>query len=322
VIAVAVRQHRIQLSSGLGVLVVLAALLVWTGHEMTSYLRSSGLAACLAAHGGGCDSFSRLFESRYGPLLSDIAWLNFLPMLVGVFWGAPLVARELETGTYRLAWTQSITRRRWLSTKLAIFVLATIAIAGGFSLLLGWWFHPFAQLEFQGGYSRMDMDSFDFQGIVPIAYSLFAFAVGAAAGVIVRRVLPAMAITFAVYLPLRLWMQNLRAHFEAPLHVAYQAFGTSPRAGLGDWVLQSRVVNSAGRAISDQTVLSTCGTGASAGKVDPTRCLTSHGFHQLDVYQPASRFWAFQGIESAIFVGLAGLLLALAFYWVTRRSTT
>src|SRR5437764_8063909 len=145
--------------------------------------------------------------------------------LVGVFWGAPLVARELETGTYRLAWTQSITRRRWLTTKLAIFVVATVGIGAIFSLLLSWWFHPFAQLQFQGGYSRMDMDSFDFQGIVPIAYSLFAFAVGAAAGVIVRRVLPAMAITFAVYLPLRLWVQHLRAHFEAPLHVAYRAFG-------------------------------------------------------------------------------------------------
>lgn len=321
-IGVALRQHRIQLTSGLGVMAVLAALLVWTGHEMTSYLHSTGLAACLAAHGGGCDSFSRLFENRYGSLLSNIAWLNFLPMLVGVFWGAPLVAREIETGTYRLAWTQSITRRRWLSTKLAILVLGTTAIAAGFSLLLGWWFHPFAQLEFQGGYSRMDMDSFDFQGIVPIAYSLFAFAVGAAAGAIVRRVLPAMAITFAVYLPLRLWVQSLRAHFEAPLHVAYQAFGTSPRAGLGDWIIQTRIVNGAGRSVSDQSVLTTCGVGASAGKIEPAACLTSHGFHQLDVYQPTSRFWAFQGIESAVFVGLAVLLLALTVYWVTRRSTS
>lgn len=320
-IAVALRQHRIQLSSGLGVMAVLAALLVWTGHEMTSYLHSTGLARCLAAHGGGCDSFSQLFENRYGSLLRNIAWLSFLPMLVGVFWGAPLVAREIETGTYRLAWTQSLTRRRWLVTKLAMFVLATIAIAGGFSLLLGWWFHPFAQLDFQGGYSRMDMDSFDFQGIVPIAYSLFAFGVGAAAGVIVRRVLPAMAITFAIYLPLRLVVQNLRAHFEAPLHIAYRAFGASPRSGLGDWIIQSRIVNGAGRTVSDHTVLVSCGIGPSAAKANVNECLAAHGFRQLDAYQPASRFWIFQGIEFAIFVGAAVLLLALTFYWVTRRST-
>src|SRR5205085_9605797 len=143
-IAVALRQHRIQLSAGVAVMVVLGALLAWTGHQMTSYLDSTGLSACLTAHGGGCDSFSRLFENRYGGLLRNVAWLNFLPMLVGVFWGAPLVARELETGTYRLAWTQSITRRRWLTSKLVLFVLATVMLAVGFSFLLGWWLHPFA----------------------------------------------------------------------------------------------------------------------------------------------------------------------------------
>jgi hypothetical protein len=320
-IAVTLRQHRIQLAAGVALMAVLAALLAWTGHEMTSYLHSTGLSACLAAHGGGCDSFSRLFENRYGGLLRDTVYLNFLPMLVGVFWGAPLVARELETGTYRLAWTQSITRRRWLSTKLAVFVLATAVIAAGFSLLLGWWLHPFAQLQFGGGYSRMDLDSFDSQGVVPIAYSLFAFALGAAAGVIVRRVLPAMAITFAVYLPLRLVVQSLRAHFEAPLRITYQAFGTSPRAGLGDWVIQSRVANAAGRTVGDQTVLSTCGIGPHTPKANVLGCLAAHGYHQLDLYQPASRFWTFQGIESAIFVALTAALLAITFYWVTRRAT-
>jgi hypothetical protein len=321
VIAVALRQHRIQLSSGAALMVVLASLLVWTGHEMTSYLHSTGLAGCLAARGGGCDSFSQVFENRYGSLLRNIAYLNFLPMLVGIFWGAPLVARELETGTYRLAWTQSITRRRWLTTKLALFVVATVGIGTIFSLLLSWWFHPFAQLQFQGGYSRMDLDSFDFQGIVPIAYSLFAFAVGTAAGVVVRRVLPAMAITFAVYLPLRLLMQSLRAHFETPLQITYSALGTSPRAGLGDWVIHSHIVNSTGRTVSDQIVFSTCGVGPSAPKRDVLACLASHAYHQVDLYQPASRFWAFQRIESGIFVGLAALLLATTYYWVTRRST-
>jgi hypothetical protein len=320
-ISVALRQHRIQLSAGLAVIGVLAVLLVWTGHQMTSYLHSTGLASCLAAHGGGCDSFSRLFENRYGGLLRDIAYLNFLPMLVGVFWGAPLVAREIETGTHRLAWTQSITRRRWLAAKLGLFVIATVAIGAGFSLLLAWWLHPFAQLQFGGGYSRMDLDSFDSQGLVPVAYSLFAFALGVAAGVVVRRTLPAMAITFAVYVPLRLWVQSLRAHFATPLQITYQAFGTSPRAGLGDWIIQSRILNGAGRTVSDQTVLSTCGVGPSTPKPDVLGCLAAHGYHQLDIYQPASRFWTFQGIESAIFLGLTVALLAVAVYWTTRRCT-
>jgi hypothetical protein len=322
VISVALRQHRGQLSAGLGLMLVLAALLVFTGHQMTSYLHSSGLAACLAAHGGGCDSFSQLFENHYGTLLSDVAWLNFLPMLVGAFWGAPLIARELETGTYRLAWTQSITRRHWLATKFAIFLIATVAIGTGFSLLLGAWFHPFAQLQFSGGYSRMDHNSFDLQGVAPIAYSLFAFALGAAAGVMVRRVVPAMAITVAVYLPLRLWVQNLRAHFDTPVHVTYPAFGTSPRAGLGDWVVQSRLINRVGQTVSDQTAILTCGAAGKAHNAGVSACLAGHGYRQIDLYQPASRFWAFQGIEFAIFAGLAVMLLVVTFYWIVRRSTS
>ena len=321
-ISVALRQHRSQLYASLGVMLVISALLVWTGHQMTSYLHASGLGACLAAHGGGCDSFSQLFENRYGGLLSKVAYLNFLPMLVGIFWGAPLVAREMETGTYRLAWTQSITRQRWLSSKLALFVVSTVALGAAFSLLLGWWLHPFAQLQFGGGYSRMSQDSFDFQGIVPIAYSLFAFSVGAAAGAIARRVLPAMAITFAVYLPLRLWVQSLRAHFATPLAIKYQALTTSPRSGLGDWVIQSRIVNGAGRTVSDQTVFSACGVGPSTQKADVFRCLAASGYRQIDLYQPASRFWAFQAIEFAIFAGLALLLLVITLLWVTRRSTS
>lgn len=321
-IAVALRQHRVQLSSGVALMVVLAALLVLTGEQMTSYLRSSGLSACLAAHSGGCDAFSHLFESRYGGLLRNTAYLNFLPMLVGVFWGVPLVARELETGTYKLAWTQSVTRRRWLLVKLALFLVCAAAISGAFSLLLRWWLHPFAQLQFGNGFSRMDLNSFDFQGVVPIAYSVFAFALGAAAGVIARRVLPAMAITFAIYLPLRLWVQSLRAHFAAPLQLTYRALATSPRSGLGDWVIQSRIVGPGGHSVSDQTVLATCGVGPGAQKANVFACLTAHGYRQVDLYQPVSRFWTFQAIEFAIFAGLALMLLAITYYWVTRRTTS
>jgi ABC-2 family transporter protein len=315
------RQHRVQLAAGLGVLVVVAGVLVWTGHEMTSYLHTSGLSACMASS-DGCDEFSRLFENHYGGLLRNVAYLNFLPMLVGVFWGAPLVAREFESGTYKLAWTQSITRRRWLATKLGVFAVATAAVSAVFSVLLSWWLHPFAQLNFGGGFSRMDLNSFDFQGIVPVGYSLFALAAGTAAGVVTRRVLPAMAATFAVYLPLRLWVQTLREHFQPPLHLTYLALHTSPRARLGDWVLQSQTIDAHGQLVSDQTIITTCGLGPAAAKTDVSGCMTAHGFRAVDTYQPASRFWTFQAIEFAIFAGAALLLLTLTYYWVTRRSHT
>ena len=158
--------------------------------------------------------------------------------------------------------------------------------------------------------------------MVPIGYSVFAFAAGAAAGAIVRRVLPAMAITFAIYLPLRIWLQGLWAHFEAPLQLTYRALTTSPRASLGDWVINSRIVDRAGHTVSDQTVFSSCGVGPAAHKANVFGCLAAHGYRQVDLYQPVSRFWTFQGIEFAIFAGLGLTLLAITFYWVTRRSTS
>ena len=47
-----------------------------------------------------------------------------VPALIGMFWGAPLIAHELETGTFRLAWTQSVSRRRWLLVKMGLVGLA------------------------------------------------------------------------------------------------------------------------------------------------------------------------------------------------------
>ena len=60
-------------------------------------------------------------------------------------------------------------------------------------------------------------------------------------------------------------------------------------------------------------------TGSSARRGDPA-AWASHGFHQLVTYQPASRFWAFQGIEAAFFVVLAALLIAVAYRMVLRRD--
>ena len=107
--------------------------------------------------------------------------------------------RALGSGA-RLAWTQSITRRRWLTTNLTVYTAAAIVLATAFSVLLAWWFRPFAHVGFGGGYGRLQPNFFDFQGIVPIAYTLYAFAIGVTAGVLIRRTLPAMVVTLAVFL--------------------------------------------------------------------------------------------------------------------------
>lgn len=317
------RQHRLQAATAAGVLGLLAIFLVVTEHQMTSYLQSAGLSACLRQH-GNCAPLAQLFENRYGSLLNDIAYLNFLPLLVGMFGGAPLLAREYEQGTDILAWSQTVSRRRWLAVKLTGLIAAAVLAATAFSLLFGWWYGPFAQLASHGGQSRIQPNIFDVQGIVPIGYTLFAFALGTAAGAFIRRTLPAMAVTVAAFLVARLSIQVLRGHLLTPLRSMQPLVSPTGDVSLGtpvvapqNWVLQTNIIDHAGHVVADQTVLQTCGV---ADPAAVARCVTSHRFHQLDIYQPLSRYWTLQGLEFAIFTTLAIALLATAAYSITQQK--
>src|SRR5450755_2204300 len=128
-IALSWRQHRLSLAAAAVLLCGLAVYLVQNGDQLTSYMRQTGLSACLADH-GNCDASSTIFTNHYGgvPFAFNIA-VFLLPLLIGLFWGAPLVARETELGTHRLIWTQSISRGRWLSVKLATFMPAVVLSA-------------------------------------------------------------------------------------------------------------------------------------------------------------------------------------------------
>jgi hypothetical protein len=310
------RQHRGQLIAAAAILSILAVFLVTTERSMTSYLHTTGLGACLASQ-RDCGAISQLFENRYSGLLGDAAYLNFLPLLVGLFWGAPLIARELEHGTHRLVWTQTVSRRRWLTVKLITFVSAAVIAALTLSRLLSWWFGPFAHVGFGQGFSRMDVNIFDFEGIVPIGYTLFALALGTAAGVVIRRTVPAMVITVTGFLVARFGVQALRGHFLTPLQASYPPFGQDPLVRHGDWVIQTHLVDRLGHTFPDQLILQTCpGSGP-----ETLRCAIARGIHQVDLYQPVSRFWAFQEIEFAIFLALTIALIGVTLWWTIRRTS-
>jgi hypothetical protein len=187
-------------------------------------------------------------------LLQDLGTvLVVVPGLIGLFWGAPLAARELETGTYQLAWTQGVTRKRWLAVKLSLVGLASVAVAGLFSLMMTWWSSPI---------DRVNADRFalfDQRGVVPLGYAAFAFALGVCAGLVLRRTVPAMAVTVAVFVGVRLTVTNwVRPYLLAPSHLVAGLKAPSGN-GLGsgalaapqanDWVISDQVINAAGRVI-------------------------------------------------------------------------
>jgi len=148
------------------------------------------------------------FFVRTSPVLPA---LSSLPLLVGAFIGAPLVARELDQGTYLLAWTQGVPRQRWPLTKLAMLTgLACL----GFAVLAGltaWWSAPIDPLV--GPWL-----TFDVRGLAPFAYAFFALALGAAAGAIIRQTVGAMFVTAAVFVAVRLAVADLRPYYLPPLN--------------------------------------------------------------------------------------------------------
>ncbi|MGC1405669.1 MAG: transporter, partial [Candidatus Dormiibacterota bacterium] len=127
------RQYRTQILVAVGALAALAIILVLSGPSL-AHLYSTSVATCKAHN--DCASAKAAFLQHDSTLRTTLGVvLLVVPGIVGVFWGAPLIARELETGTYRLAWTQSVTRTRWLVVKVGLVGLAGISVAGLLSLM-------------------------------------------------------------------------------------------------------------------------------------------------------------------------------------------
>jgi hypothetical protein len=308
------RQLRTSAVATYAALVVAAVLVVLTGLPLHHAYVASGIAGCT---GDTCDPLIQAFIGR-DQLLQTVLQilLLLLPAVVGIFWAAPLVARELETGTFRLAWTQSVTRTSWLTAKVAVVGLAGLLAAAVLSTLVTWWFAPI-DLVNSNGFSPAVFGTRD---LAPLGYAAFAFGLGVAAGVLTRRTLPAMAATLVGYVAVRLsFAFYVRPRLMSPLaqvaalddRGAPQLLGDGPGAAAGRWLLSETLTDPTG-AVTDTIRVSADDPCAATRS-----CLA--GYHVRTVYQPADRYWAFQWLETAIFVGLGLALIGLAYWWLRRR---
>jgi ABC-type transport system involved in multi-copper enzyme maturation permease subunit len=317
--------------AGYAALAMVVAFFVMTGTQMLYSISSSGLEACLAQTGSDCADLAALWSSRYNALLYPLPLILVVPALFGMFWGAPLVARELEHGTHRLVWTQGVTRSRWITSKLAIILGSTVLASGLLALVMTWWTDPFVV---SGRWIRLDYGVFDLQGIVPIAYSVFAVALGVALGALLRKTLPAMFATLAVFGVVRIAIMFFaRKHYMAAKSnlVPFKAFKSGlPESGPHDWVLSSKIIDNAGRTVGGQfgldpgTLAARCPDLIAPNKIpdqlDVAQCAKRIGLATSELYHPDERFWSFQSIEAVIFVALAALLIALVIWRVKRVS--
>jgi ABC-2 family transporter len=307
------RQHRLQLLTMLLLLVGLAATGLVSSLPIRDAYSRQALASCLPpAARSGCDLIVSHFRVEFGGSIRAARYLTFLPVLAGLFVGAPLLARELEHGTHRLAWTQSLTRRRWLLSKTLLLGLATVAGGLALSGLAMWWRGPFDAVE-----GRISPSGFDIEGLVVPAYALFALSVGILAGVVLRRTIPAMSVTLAVFIATRLGIDNFaRPHYLPAKHETVT--GAAAQAHARDWVVDNTLVDAVGRRITtareDLAILH-----AQQARIDPQDYLLSLGWRRAISFQPAERFWTFQAIEAGIFLALAALTVA-ATLWALRRT--
>jgi hypothetical protein len=322
------RQYRKQALYTLVALAALAALMLPTGLSMHHAFTRSGLAACLSKlgtaqliSGDDCHTLSEQFDNQFNSLTFVGILFVILPLLVGLFYGAPLVAGEVEHGTHRLVWTQGISRRRWSLTKFGLIGAVTLPLAAAYALGVSWWFGPLVA----NGAEQLGPVTFDVQGIAPIGYTLFAVALGIYAGTVSRKILPAMGITLGGYAAVRILIETLaRRHYMTPesLTIPMQS-AQQPNPASGDWVYAQGIINGAGTLVAPNRLI-LCNPGSSNPKV--VACgndLPSQGwgpgpYSDWIQYQPGSRFWAFQSIETGIFLALTALLLYLAIRRIRR----
>jgi len=318
--------------------------LAWRQLRVPALSVLAGVAAIAVVLGiTGPELVGRTDFSDQDLLFSGTILVSYLlPAVVGVFWGVPLVTREVEAGTHSLVWNQSVTRGRWLATKVGFGLLAAMLVTGLLSLAVTWWASPIDALANQstdrGMLNRMSPVVFGARGVVPIGYAAFAFVLGVAVGVVLRRTLAAMAVTLVLLAGVLIAVPFLVRPYILPALDDEVAITQSNVVGIrgseqgvesmtvpeppGAWVLANETVDSAGNVVFPlPDFVNGCVPRPDRNDPPPARgsmgaCMAQlgeRGYSQHLAFQPGYRFWPLQWIELGIFLALSTLLTWFCF---------
>lgn len=336
------RQHRKQFLIMAILVVLYAALVIPTGlHFWHTYQQTLANCAKNPATPSCSDIGSNLFQSSIDQLLFRMIPLAtvLMPVLFGMFWGAPFMAKEYADGTNNLAWTQSVSRRKWLSIKMLWIYGATIILMGAFAALCTWWSNTPNTLNDNRFGGNLFFDS---QGIVPIAYGIFAVAYGILFGAWFRKLMIAVGLTLGLFIVVAMIVipNFARTHYMTPVTVTSQMGpdAIDAKVPTDAWVTSRDILDKNGHRFNSfdltdmppqcqQIIQQSQVSGdhhavrikAAVGGADPIdACLNQAGYHQVATYQPSYRYWDFQRIEAGIYVALSAIAVG-ATYWVVLK---
>lgn len=320
---VAWRRYRATLAAVIGVLVAIATYLVIDGLRMRSVY--SAYLNCRPTDSAKCQFAWDSLREAYGQTGLVTIVLVLLPGLVGAFVGAPVLAREMETGTFRYTWTQGAGRMRWAVSQLVAGALGVAVVTGAFGILVAWHNQPLTDV---GITARLHSTAFSTTGLAMVGWALIGDALGVFAGLVWRRVLPALATAFAAWFGLAvLTATSLRPNYLSPLtttslelpvrDLPLSTWWTKGGVRVGESEINA-VLDSVGARAAGGEV--TVPTPRSSG-VDPVQYLLQHGYQQVTSYQPDGRFWTFQWIEFGWLTAVAVLLLAASLWLLRRRPS-
>jgi hypothetical protein len=319
------RQYRAQAAIALVLLAGFAAVMLTDGVAIASHWHAE-IAAC-----SGHSACLRQLSPLASQAVADAVQLVGIgvPAVLGVLWGAPLVAHELESRTSDFSWAQSVTRTRWLAVRTGWLLLAAAVWSGVVTSLVTWWSGPDNALDA----SAFRPGQFDIQGIVPVGYAVFAMALGIASGTVARRTLPAIAAVLGGFVAVRLVIADfLRPHYIAAVTTYYNLTSSYTPPGSA-WLFRQGAISSSGQfaaqgwgdvypllAPACQRIVNTGSQTKSGSTLPLLSCMQAHGWRGIVTYQPASRYWQFQGIETGICVLLAAALIAVTFVIIRKRD--
>ncbi|MGW6058832.1 ABC transporter permease [Streptomyces sp. NPDC055189] len=307
------RQHRAAFWTIIGATLLGVLAMVVLRGQMMDYL--STLEPTQKKPGGLPPEFE-----TYGNLIADFGgYLSWFPVLAGVLLGAPFIAGDMETGTAKLVTSQSVSRRRWLATKLAMPAALVALSTGVLAAVFSWWWNPVkgfvTQVEWTAG------SVFDITGPMAVAYALLTFTVGVAVGLLLRRTLVSMVVTLGVVVAIGFLWDQFRVSLGTIMSVSTDK-GVGPgakRPELPDMAVQQGQGTYFLTSSGDRLDWMTCLDKMDNDKAH-TACLESkHVVGWSMDYLPFEQMATMQWLGAGIMLAVTAAVVAFIVVWGRKR---